>query len=126
MIHPLTITFGDNLSGDAINRGFTSSIMGIHVNTPAGSWRKRLQQLQVNLRIMDAHKGKRDQSSTVQVFSNERLDIIAVLESIKQRRQTFGLIIQRKHRLVHQREGTAARLGQYSGLGDPILEDRQL
>jgi hypothetical protein len=111
LIHPLTITFGDNLSGDAISRGSTSSIMGIHVNTPAGSWRKRLQQLQVNLRIMDAHEGKRDQSSAAQVLSNERVDSIAVLESIKQHRQTFGLIIQRKHRLVHQRKGTVARLG---------------
>jgi hypothetical protein len=27
---------------------------------------------------------------------------------------------------MHQREGTAARFGQYSSLGDPILEDYQL
>jgi hypothetical protein len=27
---------------------------------------------------------------------------------------------------MHQREGTAARFGQYSSLGDPILEDCQL
>jgi hypothetical protein len=27
---------------------------------------------------------------------------------------------------MHKREGTAARLGQYSSLGDPILEDCQL
>jgi hypothetical protein len=60
------------------------------------------------------------------VLSNERVDSITVLKSIKQRRQAFELIIQRKHRLVHQREGTAAHFGQYSSLGDPILEDRQL
>jgi hypothetical protein len=27
---------------------------------------------------------------------------------------------------MHKREGTAARFGQYSSLGDPILEDCQL
>jgi hypothetical protein len=75
---------------------------------------------------VNTHEGKRDQSSAAQVLSNERVDSITILESIKQRRQAFGLIIQRKHRLVHQREGTAARFDQYSSLGDPILEDRQL
>jgi hypothetical protein len=75
---------------------------------------------------MNAHEGKCDQSPTVQVLSNEGVDSIAILESIKQRRQAFELIIQRKHRLMHKREGAAARFGQHSNLGDPILEDCQL
>jgi hypothetical protein len=60
--------------------------MMIHVNTTTGSWRECLQQLQVNLRVMNTHEGKSDQSPAVQVFSNEGVDIIAILESIKQRR----------------------------------------
>jgi hypothetical protein len=72
---------------------------------------------------MNTHEGKCDQSLAAQVLPNEGVDSIAVLEPIKQRRQTFGLIIQRKHRLMHKREGTAACFGQYSSLGDPILED---
>jgi hypothetical protein len=80
------ITLGDNLSSDTISRVFTSSIMRIHVNTAAGSWRERLQQLQVNLRVMNTHEGKCDQSPAAQMFSNEGVDGIAILESIKQRR----------------------------------------
>jgi hypothetical protein len=60
--------------------------MRIHVNTVAGSWRERLQQLQVNLRVMNTHEGKCDQSLAAQVLSNEGVDSIAILESIKQRR----------------------------------------
>jgi hypothetical protein len=60
--------------------------MRIHVNTSTGIWRERLQQLQVNLRVMNTHEGKCDQSPAVQVLSNEGVDSIAVLESIKQRR----------------------------------------
>jgi hypothetical protein len=75
---------------------------------------------------MNVHEGKHDQSTAAQVLSNKGVDSIAVLESIKQRRETFGLIIQRKHCFMHKREGTAAHFGQYSSLGDPILEDCQL
>jgi hypothetical protein len=67
-------------------------------------------------------KGKGDQSATAKMFPSEAIDSVAVLESIKQRGKAFGLIVQRKHRLVHKREGGAARLGQNSSLGDPILE----
>jgi hypothetical protein len=74
---------------------------------------------------MNAHKGEGDQSPAAQMFSNEGVDSIAVLESIKQRRKVFGLVVQRKHRLMHKREGIAARFGQNSSLGDPILEDCQ-
>jgi hypothetical protein len=56
------------------------------------------------------------------MFPNEAIDSVAILESIKQCRKAFGLIVQRKHRLVHKREGGAARLGQNSSLGDLILE----
>jgi hypothetical protein len=60
--------------------------MRIHVNTADGSWRERLQQLQVNLRVMNTHEGKGDQSLTAQMLLNEGVDSIAVLELIKQRR----------------------------------------
>jgi hypothetical protein len=75
---------------------------------------------------MRAHKGKGDQSPAAKMFVKEAIDSVAVLESIKQCGKAFGLIVQRKHRLVHQREGGAAHLGQNSNLGDPILEYCQL
>jgi hypothetical protein len=74
---------------------------------------------------MNAHKGKGDQSPAAQMFPNEGVDSVAVLKSIKQRRKAFGLIVQRKHRLMHKRERTAAHFDQNSSLGDPILEDCQ-
>jgi hypothetical protein len=60
---------------------------------------------------MNAHKGKGDQSPTAKVFANEAIDSVTVLESIKQCRKAFGLIVQRKHCLMHMREGGAARFG---------------
>jgi hypothetical protein len=120
------ITLGDNLPGNTIGRIPTGSIMILHVNMAAGSWRERLQQFQVDLGIVSAHKGKGDQSPVAKMFPNEAIDSIAVLESIKQRGKAFGLIVQRKHRLVHKREGGTARLSQNSSLGDPILEYCQL
>jgi hypothetical protein len=56
----MTITPGDNLFGDTISHVLTSSIMRVHVNMATGSWRERLQQFQVDLRVMNAHKGKGD------------------------------------------------------------------
>jgi hypothetical protein len=100
--------------------------MMIHVDTATGSRRERLQQFQVDLGIMSAHKGKGDQSPAAKVFANEAIDSVAVLESIKQRGEAFGLIVQRKHHLVHKREGGAARVNQNSSLGEPILEYCQL
>jgi hypothetical protein len=35
---------------------------------------------------MNTHEGKGDQSPAAQMFSNEGVDYIAILESIKQRR----------------------------------------
>jgi hypothetical protein len=75
---------------------------------------------------MSMHEGKGDHSSATQVFSNEGVDNSAILESIKQRRKAFGLVVQRKHRLVHQSKGTMARFGQHSGSGNPVLENCQL
>jgi hypothetical protein len=75
---------------------------------------------------MGAHEGKGDQSPAVKMLANEAIDSVAVLESIKQRGKAIGLIVQRKHRLVHKCEGGAARFGQDSSLGDPILEYCQL
>jgi hypothetical protein len=60
--------------------------MMIHVNMATGGWRERLYQLQVNLKVMSTHEGKCDHSSAAQLFSNEGVDSIAILESIKQRR----------------------------------------
>jgi hypothetical protein len=97
-----------------------------HINTTTGRWREHLQQLQVNLGVMSTHEGKGDHGSAVQVLSNKGVDSIAILESIKQRRQAVGLVIQRKHRLVHQSKGTMAHFGQLSSLGDPVLEKGQL
>jgi hypothetical protein len=71
---------------------------------------------------MSTHKEKGDQSPAAKMFPNKAIDSVAVLESIKQRGKAFGLIVQRKHRLVHKREGGAAHLGWNSSLGDPILE----
>jgi hypothetical protein len=75
---------------------------------------------------MGTHEGKGDQSPAAEMLANKAIDSFAVLESIKQRRESIGLIVQRKHRLMHTREGGAARFGQDSSLGDPILEHCQL
>jgi hypothetical protein len=102
------------------------SIESIHVNAATGSWRKHLPQFQIDLGIMGAYEGKGDQSPTAKMLANKAIDSFAVLESIKQHRESIGLIVQRKHRLVHTREGGTARLGQDTSLGDPILEHCQL
>jgi SAM-dependent MidA family methyltransferase len=125
-IRPLTITLGDDLSGDTISHISISSIMMIHVDAAAGSQRQRLQQFQVDLRMMSVHKEKGDQCPAAKMFANEAIDSVTILESIKQRGEALGLIVQRKHRLVHKREGGAAHFDQNSSLGDPILEYCQL
>jgi hypothetical protein len=56
------------------------------------------------------------------MLANEAIDSVAILETIKQRREAIGLIVQRKHCLMHKRECGAAHFGQDSSLGDPILE----
>jgi hypothetical protein len=75
---------------------------------------------------MSAHKGKGDQSPAAQMLTNEAIDSVAILETIKQRREAIRLIVQRKHCLMHKRECGVARFGQDSSLGDPILEYSQL
>jgi hypothetical protein len=75
---------------------------------------------------MGAQEGKGNQSPIAKMLTNEAINHVAVLESIKQRGEAIGLIVQRKHRLVHKREGGVARFGQDSSLGDPILEYYQL
>jgi hypothetical protein len=75
---------------------------------------------------MGMHKGKGDQSPAVKMLANEAIDRVAILELIKQHGKAIGLIVQRKHCLMHKREGGAARFGQHSSLGDPILEYCQL
>jgi hypothetical protein len=51
---------------------------------------------------------------------------ISVLEPVEQRRQTFGLFVQREHHLVHQSKSASARLSQHSSLGDPVPKKCQL
>jgi hypothetical protein len=75
---------------------------------------------------MSAHEGKGDYGSAAQMFSNKGVDSIAILESVEQRRQAFGLVVQRKHCLVHQGKGATARFSQHSSLSDPVLEKCQL
>jgi hypothetical protein len=60
------------------------------------------------------------------VLPDKGIHSIPILESIEQRRQTFGLIVQREHHLVHQREGASARLRQHTSLSYPILKKCQL
>jgi hypothetical protein len=48
------------------------------------------------------HESKCDHSPAAQVLSDKGIHSVAILESIEQRRQTIGLIVQREHRLVHQ------------------------
>jgi hypothetical protein len=38
------------------------------------------------------------------MLANEAIDSVAILETIKQRREAIGLVVQRKHCLMHKRE----------------------
>jgi hypothetical protein len=67
-----------------------------------------------------------DHGSAAQMFPNKGVDNITILKSVEQRRQAFGLVVQRKHRLVNQSKGATARFSQHSSLGDPVLEKCQL
>jgi hypothetical protein len=75
---------------------------------------------------MSAHEGNGDHGSAAQMFSDKGIDSIAILESVEQRWQTFGLVVQRKHHLMHQGKGATARFSQHSSLGDPVLKKCQL
>jgi hypothetical protein len=60
------------------------------------------------------------------MLSHKRVHNITILESVEKRWQTFGLVVQRKHLLMHQSKGALARLNQHSSLRDPILKKCQL
>jgi hypothetical protein len=75
---------------------------------------------------MSAHEGKGNHGSTAQMLSDKGVHNISILESVKQHRQTFGLVVQREHRLVHRSKGISAHLSQLSSLGDPVLKKCQL
>jgi hypothetical protein len=75
---------------------------------------------------MSTHESKGDHGSAAQMLSEKGVHSISILESVEQRRQTFGLVVQREHRLVHQSEGALARLSQHSSLSDPVLKKCQL
>jgi hypothetical protein len=126
LIGSLAITLRDDLLSYTIGSLFASSIESIHVYTATGSWREHLQQFQVDLGIMGAHEGNGNQGPAVEMLTNKAINSFAVLKSVKQSRESFGLIVQQKHHLVHMSEGGAARLGQDSSLGDPILEQCKL
>jgi hypothetical protein len=75
---------------------------------------------------MSVHEGKGNHGSTAQMLLDKGVHSISVLESVEQCRQSFGLVVQREHRLVHQSKGASARLSQHSSLGDPVLKKCQL
>jgi hypothetical protein len=57
---------------------------------------------------MSSHEGEGDQSPTAQMLMNEAIDGITIFKATKQCRETIGLIVQGKHRLMHKCErGTA-------------------
>jgi hypothetical protein len=60
---------------------------------------------------MGVHEGKGGQSPVAKMLANKAIDSFAILKSIKQRGEAIRLIVQREHRLVHTREGGAARFG---------------
>jgi hypothetical protein len=60
---------------------------------------------------MSVHKGEGDQSPAAQMLADEAIDSITILEAIKQHREAIGLIVQRKHRLMHKRECDATHFG---------------
>jgi hypothetical protein len=57
---------------------------------------------------MCPHEGQGNQSPTSQVFMNEAVDGFPILEAAKESRKTVGLVIQRKHCLMHERKSGAA------------------
>jgi hypothetical protein len=116
------ITFSDNLLSDTVGCASASNIMVLHVNATTGGWRKCFQQLQVDLRIMSMHESKGNHGSAAQMLSDKGVHSISILKSVKQRRQTFGLVVQREHCLMHQSKGALAHLSQHSSLGDPVLK----
>jgi hypothetical protein len=75
---------------------------------------------------MGVHEGKGNQGPAAEMLMNKAINSFAVLKSIKQSRESFGLTVQQKHHLVHTSESGAARLGQDSSLDDPILEHCKL
>jgi hypothetical protein len=82
--------------------------MRVHINTTTGSRRQYLHQIHIDLGIISPHEGEGDQSPTVQVLSNEAINGVTIFEATKQHRETVGLIVQGKHRLMHKCErGTA-------------------
>jgi hypothetical protein len=67
--------------------------MGLHVVAATGRRRRRFQKLKVDFRVVGVHESKRDHSPAAQVRPDKGVYSVAVLESIEQRRQTFGLIV---------------------------------
>jgi hypothetical protein len=65
------------------------------------SWREHLQQFQVDLVIVGAHEGKGNQGPAAKMLANKAINSFAILKSIKQSSESVGLIVQRKHRLMH-------------------------
>jgi hypothetical protein len=72
------------------------------------------------------HESKCDHSPAAQVLPDKGIHSIPILELIEPRWQTFGLIVQGEHHLMHQREGASTRLRQHTGLSNPISKNCQL
>jgi hypothetical protein len=72
------------------------------------------------------YESKGDHGSASQMLPDKGVHSTSVFEPVEQRRQTFGLFVQRKHHLMHQSKCASAHLSQHSGLGNPVLKKCQL
>jgi hypothetical protein len=104
------VAFDNDLTCDAVSSLFASRVMRVHLDTTAGGGRQRLHQIHVNLRIAGSHEGEGNQSSTLQMLTNEAVDGFTIFEAAKQHRKTIGLIVQGEHRLMHKRKISTASL----------------
>jgi hypothetical protein len=68
---------------DTVGCASASSIVVLHINATTGGRRKRLQKLQVDLRIMSTHESKGDHGSAAQMLSDKGVHSISILELIE-------------------------------------------
>jgi hypothetical protein len=106
----LLVALDNDLTRYAIGGLLTGGVMRVHLNTTARSQRQRLHQVHVNLWIAGSHEGKGYQSPAPQVFTNEPVDGLTILEAAKQLIQTLGLVVQGEHRLMHKGKSSSAGL----------------
>jgi hypothetical protein len=104
------VAFDNDLTRYTIGSLLASRVVRVHLDMTAGSRRKRLHQIHVNLRIAGSYEGEGNQSSAPQVLTNEAVDVFTILEAAKQHRKTVGLIVQGEHRLMHKGKSSSAGL----------------